>query len=127
MDAPSVLSTRPALPLPFPRLSPPRRRRRGEHRFVVVRVPIADVDLQDHVFRESANSERAGQAIDSSRSRAILAENLIGFPWAVEIKVRLDSSHLHVNHLCCSCQSRSWTSSSPFRACENKPRATAHV
>ena len=50
-----------------------------------------------------AHNVRAGQAIDSSRSRAILAENLIGFPWAVEIKVRLDSSHLHVNHLCCSC------------------------
>lgn len=31
---------------------------------------------------------RAGQSFDTSRSRATLAENLIGFPWAVEIKVR---------------------------------------
>ncbi|VDB82768.1 unnamed protein product [Peniophora sp. CBMAI 1063] len=29
---------------------------------------------------------RPGQAIDARRSRATLAENLIGFPWAVEIK-----------------------------------------
>ncbi|KZV71837.1 hypothetical protein PENSPDRAFT_577031 [Peniophora sp. CONT] len=33
-----------------------------------------------------AHNLRAGQSFDTSRSRATLAENLIGFPWAVEIK-----------------------------------------
>lgn len=43
---------------------------------------------------------RAGQLIDTRRLRATLAENLIGFPWAVEIKVCAELRTLLGRNLC---------------------------
>lgn len=63
---------------------------------------ILDRDWLASFAEAHGHNLRAGQAIDQSRSRATLAENLIGFPWAVEIKVCsvLRSRIIDVNHRC---------------------------